>query len=71
MSYNKLFLKYGIQDNHWVGHLVMKLVDSVSYKKRKALRGGNNDKRYNFEIEVLGGGAPDKVLEGPGKTLYG
>ena len=29
ISSNKLFLKYGIQDNHWVGQLVMKPVDAV------------------------------------------
>ena len=34
MSSNKLYLKYGLQDNHWVGQLVMKLVDSVAFKEK-------------------------------------
>ena len=36
-SSDKLFLKFGLQDNHWVRQLVMKPVDSVvlKYKSNK------------------------------------
>ena len=48
MSSNKLFLKYGLQNNNWVGHSVMKPVDDVAFKKTKALREGNNEKSDYF-----------------------
>ena len=33
--YKKLLLKYGLQDNHYVGHSVMKPGDGVVFKKIK------------------------------------
>ena len=71
MSSNKLFLKYCLQDNHWVGNAVIKPVDSVEFQKRKSLRKVNNDKSDNFEMEIIDEGALDKALEGPEKHLYG
>ena len=62
MSSNNLFLKDGLKDNHWVEHSVMKLVDAVICKERKALREGNNDKSENFYIEILDEGALYKAL---------
>ena len=53
MFYNRFFPEYGIQYNHWVGNSLMKPVDSVSFHKMKALRGGNNFKNYNFEMDNL------------------
>ena len=38
MYSNKLFLKYGLQDNHWVGKLLIKPVDDVVFLKRKVIR---------------------------------
>ena len=57
MSYKKLFLKDGLQDNHWVGQSSMKWVD----------RWGKNDERDNFEMDILDEGALDKVLIIPEK----
>ena len=37
MSSSKLFLKYGLQYNHWVGQSAMKSVDAVIFQKRKKL----------------------------------
>ena len=34
MSYNKLFSKDGLQDNHLVEHSVMKPVDYVEFQKK-------------------------------------
>ena len=38
MKYSRLFLKYGLEENHWVGHSVMKPVDVVAFQKKKAHR---------------------------------
>ena len=62
MFSNKLILKYGLQDNHWVGNSVMKQVDAVVFQKRKALRYGKNDKSNNFEMEIIDEGDLDKAL---------
>ena len=35
ISYNKLFLKYGTNYNHWVGHSVINSVDAVTFQKKK------------------------------------
>ena len=43
MYSNKLFLKYGLQDNHWVGKLLIKPVDDVVFLKRKVIREGDKD----------------------------
>ena len=51
MSSKTLFLKDGLQYNHWVGHSVMKSVYAVEFKKIKALRGGKNDKIDDFEMD--------------------
>ena len=64
MYSNKLFLKDGIQDNHWVGHLVMRLVNDVAFQKRNALREDNNDKSDNIEMCILDEGAIDKIPKG-------
>ena len=48
MSSNKLFVKYGLQDNHWVGHSVMKPVDDVTSQKRNSSREVNYEYRRNF-----------------------
>ena len=45
----------------------MKPVDDVESHRRKAPREGKNDKSYNFKIEVLDEGAPNKALEGSEK----
>ena len=71
MSYSKFFLTYGLQDNHWVGHALMKPVDATSFQKRQALREGNNDESENFEMDILDKGAPDKPLGGPIKFQTG
>ena len=34
MSFNKLFVKDGLQDNHWFGHSVMKPVDFMGPKNK-------------------------------------
>ena len=35
MSFNELFFKDGLKYNHWIGHSVMKPVDSKLYHKIK------------------------------------
>ena len=45
----------------------MRHVDAVSLKK-KAPRKGNNDRSYNFEMEIIYEGVLDKALEGHEKT---
>ena len=60
MSSNKLFLKYGLKDSHWVGQSLMKSVYFVVFQKRKATRKDKNDKSDNFEMEILDEGALDK-----------
>ena len=49
MYSNKFFLKYGLQDNHWVEHLVMKPIDAVEFQKRKVTREGKNEQRKTFK----------------------
>ena len=53
MSDNKLFFNYGIQDNNWVGHSVIKPVDAVIFQKRKALRKGGNEKETTLKWRFL------------------
>ena len=43
MSSNKLFIKDGPQDNHWVGHSVMKPVDYVVFQNRKSMIAGDGE----------------------------
>ena len=69
MSSNKLFNKGVLKDNHWVGHLGIKLIDAAAFEKIKALSEVNNNKSKNSEIDILDKGALDKVLEGPGKKF--
>ena len=64
MSSNTLFLNDGLKDIHSVGHSVMKTVDAVAFKKRKALQEDNNDESDNFEMKILDEGVLDKALEG-------
>ena len=33
ISYQKFFLKYVLQDTHWVDHSVMKTIDAQSFQK--------------------------------------
>ena len=42
----------------------MKPVDTVEFKKRKALQEGKNGESDNFDMEILDEGALDKALEG-------
>ena len=62
MKYSRLFLKYGLEENHWVGHSVMKPVDVVAFQKRKAPREVINDWGENFEIDIFDEIALDKAL---------
>ena len=48
MSFIKLFLKYGIHNNNWVRHSVMKPDGAVAFNKINSLREGNNDKSDTF-----------------------
>ena len=56
-----IFLKYELQDNHWVGNFVMKQTDSVACHKIKLMIEGNNDKSKNFEIKIIEEGVLDKA----------
>ena len=67
ISSDNFFLKYGLQYNHWVGHSVKITVDTVEFKKRKALWEGKNGESDNFDMEILDEGALDKALEGSEK----
>ena len=49
----------------------MKPVDDVEFQKRNAWREVKNYKWDNFEMEILGEGALDKALEGPGNNYIG
>ena len=69
MSYIKLFLKYGLQDNNWVGHSVMKPVDDMEFQKIRSMMEGNDYKRDNFEMEIIDEGAIDKALIVP-ENIY-
>ena len=70
MSFDKSFFKYGLQYNHWVSHLVMKIVYYVVFQKVKLIREGNNDKNDNFEMDISDEGTLDKVLEVTETNLY-
>ena len=59
ISYIKFFLKYGPQDNHWVGHLVMKPVDAAEIQKIREMREGKNDQSENSEMGIINEGALD------------
>ena len=65
ISSNKLCLRDGLKDDHWVGHSFLEPLDDVVSKKIKSLREGNNDEWNNFEREIIGWGALDGSLEGP------
>ena len=41
MSSNKFFVKYGLQDNHWVGYSVMNPIDAVLSQNINTIREGN------------------------------
>ena len=69
MSSKKILLKYGLQDNHWVGHSAMKPVDDVAAEKRKSTRRIINDKSDKFEMEIIDEGVLDKALQVPEKDL--
>ena len=43
MYYNRLFLKYGIHYNNWVGHSGIKPVDAMAFQKRKAHMEGKDN----------------------------
>ena len=58
----KIFLKCGLQDNHWVRHSVKKPVDDVEFQKIKTMRERKNYEINNFEIEILDERALDKAL---------
>ena len=45
MSSNKFFVKYGLQDNHWVGYSVMNPIDAVLSQNINTIREGNIKKR--------------------------
>ena len=62
MSSNKLFMKYCLQDNHWVGHLVTKYADTLEFQKRKDMIQGDNECSENFEMEILVERTLDKAL---------
>ena len=70
MPSNEFFSEDSLQDNHWVGHLVMKLVDVEVFHKIKALRECNDDKSENFEMKIIYEGVLYKALEGHETTLY-
>ena len=69
ISSTKLFLKDILQDNHWVGHSVMKPVVAVLFHKIISMREGNNYESDNFEMDILDEGALDKALKVSG-TFY-
>ena len=71
MSFNMFKNRYGLQDNNWMGHSMMKPADCMEFQKRKALMEGNNDENDNFEMDILDEGTLDKALEGPGKLYTG
>ena len=66
-----IFFKDGLKYNHWVGNLVMKTVDDVTFQKIKETRQVRNDKINNFKMEILDEGALDKVLTVPENNLDG
>ena len=45
----------------------MKPVDDMVFQKRKQTRKGKNDKRENFEMDIIDEGALDKALTSTGK----
>ena len=66
-------------DNHWVGHSLMKQVDSKSFQRRKDTKEGGDDKNDDFDMEILEKGPPQKTLNTenkdpdekyPRKTIY-
>ena len=63
ISSTKLFLKDILQDNHWVGHSVMKPVVAVLFHKIISMGEGNNYESDNFEMDILDEGALDKALK--------
>ena len=65
MSYHKFFVKYGLQDIHWVGHSIMNTVDAVAFHKRKAIKEGGDDHSENYEMEIIAEGELDKALMVP------
>ena len=54
------FFKDGLQDNHLVGHSVMKPVDYVVSQKRRATREVKNDKSDNFKNYILDEGGANR-----------
>ena len=70
MSFNMFKNRYGLQDNNWMGHSMMKPADDMEFQKRKALMEGNNDENDNFEMYILDESTLDKALEYPEKNLY-
>ena len=71
MSINKLFLKYVLQDNNWIGNSVMKLVNFVEFQKRKVRIEGDNDNSENFEMKILAECALYEALIFPQQTSLG
>ena len=68
MPSKKFFVKYALQDIHWVGHSVMKPVDAVQFQNIKATIKRINEPIENFEIMIFYENALDKVLVIPLKN---
>ena len=54
MSYNNIFLKDGLQDNHWLGHLVIKSIDAVEFRKEEQQEKSTTTKANTLKWRLLG-----------------
>ena len=48
MSSNNIFVRNGLQKNHWVWHSVMKAVDDMLIQNRKSMKEINDESSGNF-----------------------
>ena len=40
-------------DSHWVGHLVMKLVNYELFQRRNDIKEGGDEKNDDFDMDIL------------------
>ena len=40
-------------DSHWVGHLVMKLVNDELFQRRNYIKEGGDEKNDDFDMDIL------------------
>ena len=61
-SPEKILLKDRKFDNHWVGHSVMKSVDAELFQIIKYIKEADDEKYYNFDMDILKEFAKEKSL---------